>query len=148
MNRKWIRYLLMTLLIIFVSVLLGYTGNRIQASYYRFEFNYGYLLIDFLLGISLGLILGFEHLITEKRKTGIWRINYPKLLLVGLTALYFSISGLLIYGSNQTIMRILAYPFAWLIRFGIAPTNIFQLILGYIIITSFYKYNEQSEAGE
>ena len=148
MNKNWTRYLLLTLLIIFVSALWGYIDNRIQASYYRFEFNYGYLLIDFLLGVSLGLILGFEHLITEKRKPGRWRINYPKLLLVGLTALYFSISGLLIYGSNQTLMKIVAYPFVWLMRFGLAHTDIFQLILGYIIITSFYKYNEQSEAGE
>jgi hypothetical protein len=121
--------------------LWGYIGNMVRASYYRFEANYSYLLTSLLLGISIGLIIGVEQFNIERRKDGIWKINYPKMILVGLPSLYFSIASILFYGNNRFITTVFAYPMTWLLRFGVDHVDVFQIILGYIVITSFYKNN-------
>ncbi len=118
--------------------------------------NAAYRYIDTLLGITydsrliqylaasvmifycaIGLVLGWEHFIRERRKDGAWRIDWPKLLIMGLPALVFS---------SPYILGNVRNPFVILYSFiGRTAENywdmtrIFSLILGYIIITSFYK---------
>ncbi len=145
--KPWLRYLIFTTVIIVMIALWGYISSIIISSYYRFESNYSYLIISLLLGISIGLLIGLEHFISEKSKEGIWKINYPKMLLVGLPSLYFSIAGILIYGNSQFMLTIIAYPLLWLMRFGLDHVDIFQILLGYTVITSFQKYSNNKISG-
>ncbi len=145
--KSWLKYLIFTTVIIFMIALWEYVSNIIISSYYRFESNSIYLIISLLLGISIGLLIGLEYFISEKNKEGVWKINYPKLLLIGLPSLYFSIAGILIYGNNQFMQTIIAYPLLWLMRFGLDHVDLFQILLGYTVITSFYKYSNNKLSG-
>lgn len=141
--KSWLKYLIFTTVIISMTALWGYIDHIIKSSYYRYELNYIYLIISFLLGIGIGLVIGLERFITEKNKDGMWKINYPKLILIGLPSLYISITGIFIYSNNYIIFTKIAYPLFWLIRFDINHIDIFQIILGYAVITSFYKYSNK-----
>jgi len=94
------------------------------------------LIIVFYGGI--GLLLGLEHLIPEIRKEGTWVINIPKLLLMGIPSLYFSLAVFIYYSSNQ-LVRNISYPIGILLTNNQSFIEVFPLILGYSIITSFYK---------
>lgn len=143
MKRKsWLKYLIYFPLIFFLIVLRQFVEKSFSASYYRFEYPemFYYMVISLLLGVCIGLFLGLEHLIRELGKEGKWKINLPKLILVGLPSLYFSLSNIWILCGNQFIREIIAYP---LFRYGSGDVSLFQVILGYVVITSFYKNSEK-----
>lgn len=88
----------------------------------------------------IGAVLGIENLIIETKKEGTWKINFYKILILGVPSLYFSLTYIISYCSINFINSVLSYPASYLLD---KNTNIFigifQVILGYSIITSFYK---------
>ncbi|HEY5535244.1 MAG TPA: hypothetical protein VIL99_09965 [Ignavibacteria bacterium] len=141
-NKSWLKYFFIILIILFIV----FTGQHVfdvieknaQETFNSNPYIQNILAIIFYGGI--GLMLGLEHLITEIKKEGTWVINIPKLLLMGIPSLYFSLYVFIYFGS-EFVQAILAYP----IRILLTTTSnqnfisIFPLILGYSIITSFYK---------
>jgi len=91
---------------------------------------------------AIGAALGFENLLIEAKKEGTWKINFYKIVILGVPSLYFSLTYCIYYCNIDFIRNILSYPAAYLFA---KNTNIFigmfQVILGYSIITSFYKRN-------
>jgi hypothetical protein len=122
-------------------VLREYVRKLFLASYHRFVYPemFYYLVINLLLGICVGLFLGLEHLIREFRKEGMWEINKPKLILVGLPSLYFSLGNIWFISGHQFVKEIIAYPIYYLLRYVSGYESLFQVIFGYVVITSFLK---------
>ncbi len=96
-------------------------------------------ILEIVIYVSLGLLLGLEHFIHEMKKSGTLKINITKLVLLGIPSLYFSLYIFIYFGVGRFLPNVLTYPIATLIRNGTKFMNVFQLILGYSIITSFYK---------
>lgn len=139
--KSWSKYLVYFLLIFFLVVLREYVRKLFLASYHRFVYPemFYYLVINLLLGICVGLFLGLEHLIREFRKEGMWEINKPKLILVGLPSLYFSLGNIWFISGHQFVKEIIAYPIYYLLRYVSGYESLFQVIFGYVVITSFLK---------
>jgi len=99
------------------------------------------ILMLFIFG-AIGAALGFENLLIEAKKEGTWKINLYKLVILGVLSLYFSLTYIFYYCNIEFIRIILKYPAAYLLAHN---TNIFigmfQVILGYSIISSFHKSN-------
>jgi len=123
---KWLFYL------VYAVVLFGYSffGLNIinsisehSAMLYDF-FSQAY--ISAIIFFILGVILGIPNLISEIKKEGKWKVNLPRLILIGIPSLFLSL---------QIIFTIILQR---LIFFYVSP-SIFQIIFGYILITSFYK---------
>lgn len=144
-RRSWLKYLIYFPLIFFLIILRQFVEKSFSASYYRFEYPemFYYMVISLLLGVCIGLFLGLEHLIRELGKEGTWKINLPKLILVGLPSLYFSLSNIWVLSGNQFMREIIAYPLLYLFRSGSGDASLIQVILGYVVITSFFKYSEK-----
>lgn len=85
------------------------------------------------------LLLGLESFLLEKRKNRKWKINLPKLLFLGILALYFSIGIFIYYSPIDFIRETLGYPYLLFSKSNINFIPIFQIIFGYIISTSFIK---------
>ena len=86
-----------------------------------------------IIGIILGILLGLERLVLERKKEGNWKVNLPKLILLGVPFLYLSLGAFLYF-----FCQMINYP----IRFFMVEINylpIFQMIFGYVICTSFIK---------
>jgi hypothetical protein len=139
--KSWSKYFIYITLLILLILLREYVEKLFSASYYRYEdpaFFY-YAGISLLLGVGIGLFLGLEHFIREHGKEGTWKINLPKLILVGLPSLFFSLSNILFFSDSQFVREIITYPLLSLFRHSLNYISIFQIILGYVIITSCSK---------
>lgn len=142
--KSWLKYLIHITLIFFMIALREYVEKLFSDSYYRQESAmFFYLVISLLLGVCIGLILGLEHLLSELGKEGMCKINLPKLLLVGLPSLYFSLTNIWFLGDSQFLREIISYPLHYFFRYGPSYVSLFQVILGYVVITSFFKCNEK-----
>ena len=85
-----------------------------------------------LLHYLLGALLGLEHLIDQLKKSGKFKFNLERFLIVGIPAFILSIEYLELY----------------YVRVGLTYTPAFLLFLrmvfGYYLITSIYKLKPQS----
>jgi hypothetical protein len=98
-----------------------------------------------LINVGIGLLLGVEHLINERKKDGTWKINLPKIVSMGAPLLFLHMY-LLGYSSNQFVHKIFELDFiGTLLLSAINFAPILQLILGYVIVTSFYKRCEKND---
>ncbi len=142
--KDWIRYLIYSVLICFSIVIRGYVGN-VYTAYFKQELrvNYKYLIISVLIGICIGMILGLEHLLKEIKKEGTWKINFPKLIFLGIPSLYCTLGFILIYSGIEFLQNIITYPLFYLYRYISNSVPIFELIFGYVIVTSLYKVSEK-----
>jgi len=139
MKNSWLKYFIYILLIV-VTVFIGNYFYQAISKNGNNPYFINIVLIIFYGGI--GVILGLEQFICIKKKEGRWRINIPKLVLIGIPSLYFSLY-LFIYYSN--ILNVISSPIGVLLRSNINFINIFQLILGYTIITSFNKFDDNEK---
>lgn len=144
-NKSWFKYLIYILLFIGLIYLDGYVVKQ-QTIYQskQFELNFSYFIMSMIIKICIGSFLGLEYIIKEMRREGAWKINFPKLILMVLPSLYFSICYIFIYvyNSNLFIHRILFYPSFIFMKFSSGFIYIFQLMLGYFLVTSFYKQDK------
>ncbi|MCY6485431.1 hypothetical protein OW763_13940 [Clostridium aestuarii] len=141
--KSWSKYFVFIFLILVIVfggqyILEGIRKNA-QATYI-IPWYLSVIMIIFY--VSIGLLMGLEHLICEIKKEGTWAINLPKIVLMGLPSLYFSLTVFICYSNNQFVRNVWAYPIGILIK-NTTIISVFQLILGYSIITSFYKHNEK-----
>lgn len=112
--------------------------NFILVSLWSFNIRVGYYCNE---RRRVGLLLGFEYFINERRKVGSWKITLPKLILLGLPSLFFSLTHLIALINNTFIQdKLLIFS-----RLGTNFIPVFQIILGYTAITCLYKYNGENE---
>jgi hypothetical protein len=143
--KSWVKYLVYVILIFFLVVLRGYVGKSISELYYKFENSSAivYAVINLILGMCIGGLLGLEYLIGEFGKEGKWKVNLPKLILVGLPSLYVSLTYIYFFSGSVFILKRIVYPLTYLFKYGLDYVSLFQVILGYVVITSFYKCYEK-----
>lgn len=139
--KTWFKYLIyISLIYLIVFGEQYYLAIINENSKILFDTNPFYLnFIMIILNGCIGITLGVEHLICEIRKEGNWNINLPKLVLMGVPSLYFSLTIFIYY----KIINLPSRPIFILLKGGNKFITISQLILGYIIITSFYKVNKE-----
>ena len=138
-KKSWAKYAIYILLISVLIFAKEYVIGKLEYSYKRaWGGNGSYILlitIPFIFNLVIGMFIGIDHFIKEIKKAGTWKINLPKIVLVGLPSLFFS----------------LTYHFEWinnfvqnkLLRSATLGTNfipVFQIVLGYVFITCLYKY--------
>ena len=139
-QKQWLKYLFY-MAIILVTVSLRVYITKLAKGFYNetFQMNFYLLIIIVLINMTLGLLLGLEHLLKEIKAEGTWKINLPKLILLGLPSLYCSIANFSIYSPSKFLFYFFAKPLWNLLSYDVNILSLFQLIFGYIIVTSFYK---------
>lgn len=97
-----------------------------------------YLTVSYAVLILTGVVLGLERFLLERRKPGIWKVRLEKLLFVGLPVAYIAVYNFIYFAP---IRRFLSMPDA--INRSLIYESRIQfaglVLLGYILITSFYK---------
>lgn len=140
----WLKYLIYIILILAMVFL---RESKPVASFFNkkdFSLNYSSVIISTLLGVGIGIVLGLEHFLNEIRKDGRWKLDFPKLLVIGIPALYLALTNLFLYSSIPIFQNVIVRPSLYLfLSFSVGYVTIFQLILGYILITSINKYRKE-----
>lgn len=143
-SKSWLKYFFIIILILVMVFWGQYVFESIRRNIEETlnvnPYFQNIIMLVFYGGI--GLILGLEHLIQEIRKQGKWVINIPKLVFLGIPSLYFSLAIFIYYSNSPFLRDVLSYPIGILLTGNANFISIFQLILGYSVITSFYKKNE------
>lgn len=139
-KNNWLKYFLYAVVLIFYitfsNIILIFLNKQTQMTYNTFSF----LLGSTIIFIVLGLLLGLDRLILEMKKEGKWRINLPKVIFLGLPSLYFSVGTFISFYCPIVFIQVtLCYPLSFLKGNFI---SFFQIILGYIICTSFIKIKD------
>jgi hypothetical protein len=94
MRRDWLRYGLWCV-VFFGLLFLGQAGvNRLYvASRASFRI-YPYAVASRLLALAAGGLLGLESLLRQRGRPGRWRVDLPRLVLLGLPALWLGLDFL------------------------------------------------------
>ncbi len=137
---NWLSYFL------YAVVLIGYIAfsNTIVISL-REQSAATFEVLPFFLGITiiyifLGVLLGLDKLLVEIKKEGNWRLNWPKFIFLGLPFLYLSLGVFIGYIPIDFIQQTIIYPMIF-VRTG-DFLSVYQMILGYIVCTSFIKVQD------
>ena len=137
-KNNWLFYFIYSLILvsysIFISNILIFEKEQSQRTYSSLSL----IIWSMILFVVLGLLLGLEKFLYEMKKEGKWKINLPKLILLGVPSLYFSLGIFVLCIPITPIRQTLSYPIFYLLKYD-NIISIFQVILGYIIITSFIK---------
>ena len=139
-GESWLKYLIYAVLIAAMVMLNVYIEEKFQ----RGRMSDGrYPIACMVISIVTGLLLGGEYLFSEMKKEGKWKINLPKIILTGLPALYFSFSGFALDNPlwSNMIKYLIYYAndIGGIVSYWTGYVRIFQVILGYVVITSLYK---------
>ena len=103
-----------------------------------FEFFPG-LIWSTLIFVILGVLLGAEKFILERRKEGHWEVNLPKVIFLGFPLLYFSFGFFLNYLPVPFVYQYVTYSLRFFVEGNSSFWSIFQMLFGYVVVTSFYK---------
>lgn len=143
-QKQWLKFLFY-LVIIIILVLLRVYITKAAKGYYNeaFQMNFYLLFAIVLINIAFGFLLGLEHLISEIKTEGTWKINIPKLIFLGLPSLYCTIANFSMYSHNIFLQYIFTYPLWKLLSYDTGILSIFQLIFGYSVVTSLYKNKKE-----
>lgn len=143
-KKKWGIYIVYSILIILFVFLCNHIVQKLTLQHRANPYMSQYLImgLSLIINFCFGAILGLEHIVREVKKEGVWKLNIPKAIFIGLPSLYFSLT-LFIYYSNGP-----PFPFSLRSLEILATsksnfTSLFQILLGYTVITSFYKNNEE-----
>lgn len=142
---SWLKYFVYLLLLVLVIWLKGATEAAFQTDYNTtYQINYLLYSVINILPIIVGVVIGLEAFINERTKTGRWKLNLPKLILVAIPSLYASILYFLALIQNETIYNIFITP---VVKFFGGNANfiiIFQVVLGYSLITLCQKVERKN----
>lgn len=138
---NWIKYFVYTIIllsyIMWTNHLLIFLNEKSQITFNPI-FLIGWSILIFVI---LGVLLGLEKWLVERKKRGVWKVNLPKIIMLGIPSLYFSLSIFIYYCPISFIRNTLSYPVSVFLTNSISYIfiPIFQMILGYVIATSLYK---------
>jgi len=137
--KSWLRYFICIFIIIILIFLCQQISGLINRSAQTYNFLPHYAFIKIIFYLVVSFLLGTEHLIGEMKKEGSWSINLPKLIIMGLPSLYFSLAVFTFYCGTEFMWNVFLYLMNYLNVNGTNFISVFPLVLGYSIITSFYK---------
>ena len=146
-TKRWINYLI---IIIFMIILVfggQYVLNNLNImtqSTGDFRYNILRWILLFIIYCGAGILLGLKYFIQEFKVESKWKLNLPKLLIIGIPCFYFSFGTLLWYCNGNCLISIVIGPIDLLYNSGKDLIPFFQFTLGYVILTSFYKEKTKS----
>ncbi len=139
-KKLWVKYCIYIFVLSGLIFLKEYVISKLDFAFrasWGADVSYNLLITTPLIfNILIGILLGIEHLTIEFEKPGRWKINLPKIIIVGLPSLFFSFTHH--YASiNNLLVQTKLLKYATL---GTNFVPIFQIVLGYVLITSLNKY--------
>ncbi len=139
-KKLWLKYFIYIFVLSGLIFLKEYVISKLNFKFsasWGADVSYNLLItLPLIFNLFIGVSLGIEHFIIEFKKSGSWKINLPKFFIVGIPSLFFS------FTHHYTSINNL-FAQTKLLKYTSLGTNfvpIFQIVLGYVLITCFYKY--------
>lgn len=137
MKKKFVSNLIYILIVVIIIVIFSILNNNYLPENRRFARipNLYYILV-YLYHVFLGALIGIPKFIIIYKDVQKLKINWYKLLIVGIPSLLLS-----------TIVWFNFLPINSVLMLILSKSNIqfFRVLLGYTIISSFYGIDEEEE---
>lgn len=137
-EKRWITlYAVALLLMIFVLAVIDVRlSEHAQQTFQMFP----YIISMTIIYPLFGMLLGTSHILNEHKKRGKWKLNLGKILVIGLPAFFLSYYTVLVF-SIDAPLHFLSIPGGFFNKMMLSGSTMhfFQILLGYTILTSFYK---------
>lgn len=99
-----------------------------------------HMIFDFVVYPLVGTIVGSLYIIRERKKSGKWKFNLGKFLIIALPAFYLAYYPFLVYFSGPLQFLEIPSPFFNKVMIDVQSTMlVFQFVFGYILVASFHK---------
>jgi hypothetical protein len=145
--QSWLKYFLYLLLIVLVVWVNGAATIAFQNDYGTTnKINYLLYSIVIMLPVLVGAVIGTEAFVNEMTRAGKWKLNLAKLILITIPSLYISTFYFIAMIPNETSYKILIAPVYKFFGNTTTFVVIFQIVLGYSLITLFNKVEVVKEA--
>jgi len=109
------------------------------------EFNYLTKIIYIAISYPIvGAMIGLPNLWKQFNEEGLWKVNAPRMIFLGLPS--FVIANFVFAATflpNETIMLLASKNFM-LLSMSDVITYVFQILFGFVLVTSFYKKKQVS----
>jgi|GEM_PF-764928 hypothetical protein len=135
---SWLKYFVYFLLVVLFIWVKGPLETLFQNNSAS-KVNYFLYSLVVLYPIVFGVIFGLEAFINERARIGKWKLNLPKLILIIIPSLYVSALYFIALIPNQKVSDIFIAPMLKLFGTSGYFITIFQILLGYSLMTLFFK---------
>ena len=142
--KKWKKYTIYLVAILGYIICLEMFYKLIKTQAFT---SFTPLVFSGVFSFLIGMLFAIEHVIAEIRKSGTWKINLAKIIFCVLPLFFFATCSLIYY----LVPPIWIYPgclyglFQYFVQ-DIFIESIAQVLLGYTLITSFYKAEKKQKA--
>ena len=138
--KSWLKYLIYGILIFGLVIMERYIDMRctsLAAATYDVRYLYFRLASFTLFGVLAGALLGLDTLLTERKKSGRWKVKLPKLLFLCLPAFFFIVIPYLSWIIPS--LALLWSSTIW--SYSLDFLYISSVLFGNFAITCFYKHS-------
>ncbi|MEI3611210.1 hypothetical protein [Pseudogracilibacillus sp. SO30301A] len=141
-NVRWIT-LYAIILLVLIFVLSAINVQLEEHAKITFQM-YPHIISITIIYPLIGVLFGTAHILKEQKKQGNWKLNLGKMLIIGIPTFYLAYYTFIIF-SFDAPLHFLAIPGAFFTKVILSyhTMHLFQILLGYTIITSFYKEEER-----
>jgi len=137
-NNRIIKYLAFSLLVygglLGGELLLDHLSKMYSVTYEGIFWVFGVMILT---PLFIGLLLGLEKSLSSKQK-GLWKINWYRLIILGIPALMIIVNFVLSFLGIANLMYKLS---KWTILIKPELIMPISLILGYVFGSSFFREN-------
>lgn len=99
-----------------------------------------YVLWSKAVFVVLGFLLGLDYLYKEFNKVGLWKVRVSKLVIIGMPILIYVLVPIISFLNFQPLLSLFDSSITNLQSQFSHMNKAIEVLLGYTIITSFYKY--------
>lgn len=144
MKKKWFYYFgYVTIIFTVLLLYLWYIDNLRKTGAKNYNFSMQLMYLPIICSVIFGILLGLEKLVKEIKKEGAWQINRAKLIIIGLPSLYITLFTL-IYYFHEHFVILPGFVAALLLKFGNDVQIYSGIVLGHVLVSSFYKVADSS----
>lgn len=144
MSRRTVWYLAWIVLILVALILPKTHLELLRQSGIREMSIIPYFAVKLGLFLLIGVILGSDCLIQEIKKSGSWQADILKIVLCGIPLGLVACSPIFYFGIN--VPFITNYIASYFMNIDSGQIAASQIILGYVLTTSFFKTIGPSQA--
>lgn len=134
--KKWAGYgAYLLFLAVYITVSIQVL-NRLYDYQQKTQNTTSFILWNVITFVLFGVMLGLDYIFNEFKKEGLWKVNWSKIVFLGLPSAYLVACLLALAFNINFIVPQFIYN---LFMPNLFITEPIDVLLGYTIISSFYK---------
>ncbi len=136
-SKNWLKYFIYAMIIFIYIVFYTLVNRNSYIMAQETGNNTSFSVIQIIGNFIFGVLFGFEHIINENKKDGLWVFNVPRFVFLGIPSLLFSLYIFIYYSNIPVLMSITDHLPDFMLYSYFYVIN--QILFGYVLVSNFSK---------